>query len=402
MAVPSSSKGKKRAYLEDREASSSLSPLPVTIPKVKKPKRAETRNCPVCDEVVPIRLLGTHAELESQRLEAIFDQVGSMESLYGEPDVGPGPSLRSGRSSTMKIRIPGKVNTLQEAGKTIQTIKRHRKQRHTKFREMGREEVKGKENLSWGEEIVCPVCMITVRGDQDVLDAHVDACLADESRRLEEERHRMLEQRAAEEVWEESFNADGAAGHVGNVRGAYLHSWFAEMQPINMAGTGFHTRNQNEQDVEDEIDIDGDEGFGDVQFTEGDVLPVPSEEVSQDADVEIEGDGEDEAQQAQKTLRDLVAEGKVVRNTSGSELDEAKAKMEEVMGLGDTEKMDLAVLAARKRGDKASMITALENKVKQLVRFLRFQAFAQTDGIIGEHACFVVNVTTLSHLHRPI
>ncbi|KAG6854341.1 hypothetical protein C0991_007846 [Blastosporella zonata] len=375
MAVPSSSnypRGKKRAYVEDREASSSLSPVPVatpSAPKVKKPKRAETRNCPVCDEVVPIRLLATHAELESQRLQAIFDQVGSTESIYEEPDYGLGSSLRSGRSSTLKIRKSGKGDTLQEAGKTIQTIKRHRKQRHSKLREMGREEERGRENLSWGEEIICPVCMVTVRGDQDVLDAHVDACLANESRRLEEERQLTLEERAAEdEVWEGSY-ADGAAGHVGNVRGAKFVSKKTLRVTENNKGTGFHTRNQNEEDVEDEIDVDGDEGFGDIQFTEGDVMPVTSSrEVDQDLDVEIEGDGEDEAQQEQKILHDLVAEGKVVRNASGSGsgLEEAKAKMEEVMGLGDTEKMDLAVLAARKRGDKASLITALENKVTQL------------------------------------
>ncbi|KAG5718898.1 hypothetical protein E4T56_gene6138, partial [Termitomyces sp. T112] len=41
-------------------------------------------------------------------------------------------------------------------------------------------------------------------------------------------------------------------------------------------------------------------------------------------------------------------------------------KMEEVLGLSETDKMDLAILAAKKRGDKGSMITALENKIKQL------------------------------------
>ncbi|KAG6817887.1 hypothetical protein H0H87_001719 [Tephrocybe sp. NHM501043] len=392
MTVPSTSKGKKRGYVDEREASSSLSPAPVattSAPTVKKPKRAETRQCPVCDEVIPIRLLGTHAELESQRLQAIFDQVGSEEALYEEPDFGPGPSLRSGRSSTLKVRRPAKADILADAGKAIHTIKRHRKQRHAKFREMGREEERGKENVSWAEEIVCPVCMVIVRGDQDVLDAHVDACVTNESRRLEEERHRTLQQRAAEEeVWEESY-ADGAAGHVGNVR-----------------GTGFHTRNQNEQDVEDDIDVDGEEGFGDAQFTEGDVLPVPSsvEEVDQDAEVDIEDEGEGEAQRAQKTLRDLVAEGKVVRNTfgSGSGMDEAKTKMEEIMGLGETEQMDLAILAARKRGDKASMITALENKVKQLASFLHLPILHKTEGTVGGHACFLINVTPLSNMHRPI
>ncbi|KAG5722652.1 E3 ubiquitin-protein ligase, partial [Termitomyces sp. T112] len=186
------------------------------------------------------------------------------------------------------------------------------------------------------------------------LDAHVDACLANESRRLEEETLRALEEQApADEVWEESVHVDGAAGHVGSVR-----------------GTGFHTRNRDEQDIEDDVDIDGDDGFGDIQFTEGDVLPISSSraEVNEDDDVEIEGnDEESHAQRTQQTLRDLIAEGRVVRNASGTELDKTKAKMEEVLGLSETDKMDLAILAAKKRGDKGSMITALENKIKQLV-----------------------------------
>lgn len=133
--------------------------------------------------------------------------------------LSPGPSLRSARFS-QKARKPRHADTTQEAEKTIQAIKRHRKQRHIQFRELGREDEKGKETLSKREEIVCPVCLATVRGDQDVLDAHVDACLANEDRRLEEERLRVLEQEAAgDESWEESFNEDGAAGHVGSVRG---------------------------------------------------------------------------------------------------------------------------------------------------------------------------------------
>ena len=132
--------------------------------------------------------------------------------------------MRSARYS-QKARKSGCAGTTQEAEKLIQAIKRHRKQRHSQFRELGREDERGKESLSRGDEIVCPVCLTTVRGDQDVLDAHVDACLANESRRVEEERLRALEEQAArDEVWEESFHVDGAAGHVGSVRGAQL--WF--------------------------------------------------------------------------------------------------------------------------------------------------------------------------------
>jgi hypothetical protein len=49
-------------------------------------RRAETRKCPVCEEVIPLRLLGTHAELESERLEEIIKQVGLTDVLLEDPD----------------------------------------------------------------------------------------------------------------------------------------------------------------------------------------------------------------------------------------------------------------------------------------------------------------------------
>ena len=52
-------------------------------------KRAVTRKCPVCDEEIPIRLLGRHADLEAERLEDIMAAIGSVEILdIAEPDDG--------------------------------------------------------------------------------------------------------------------------------------------------------------------------------------------------------------------------------------------------------------------------------------------------------------------------
>lgn len=76
-------------------------------------------------------------------------------------------------------------------------------------------------HLLRGEEIVCPVCLVTVRGDQDVLDAHIDACLADERRRLNEQqvlREAELQRADEQEDWGEPYS-EGAVGHVGSVRG---------------------------------------------------------------------------------------------------------------------------------------------------------------------------------------
>ena len=104
------------------------------------------------------------------------------------------------------------TDSLRQAEKTIQSIKRQRRQRLTKFREMFREDEESNardRRTKWGGlEVVCPICRLAVRGDEDVVDAHVDACLAGEVRRSEEERG-----------YESEGGSDGAAGHVGDVRG---------------------------------------------------------------------------------------------------------------------------------------------------------------------------------------
>jgi len=92
---------------------------------------------------------------------------------------------------------------------------------------MAREEEEGNSKDSWsrfaGEAIVCPVCLATVRGDQDVVDAHVDSCLANESRRMEEARTRELRHQRAmeEEVWEDDDEEGRHPGHIGSVRGMF-------------------------------------------------------------------------------------------------------------------------------------------------------------------------------------
>lgn len=119
--------------------------------------------------------------------------------------------------------------------------------------------------------------------------------------------------------------------------------------------------------------MDGDDEavFGGAQFTEGDVLGLASEvnieNGDEDGDIDIGGD-EDENREQHKTLRDLVAEGKVVtRQKVGEGVEAVKAKMEEVMGLGDADRMDIAINSARRQGNRTALISALENKVKQLV-----------------------------------
>jgi DNA repair exonuclease SbcCD ATPase subunit len=116
------------------------------------------------------------------------------------------------------------TNTLEAIEKTIHAIKTHRKKRHGKLREMTRDEEDGRSvRATWGnggdEGVPCPVCGQGVRGDRDVMEAHVDSCLAHECRRLEEA------SRAEEDVDIDINGADGVrlrATDEANLRGQSL------------------------------------------------------------------------------------------------------------------------------------------------------------------------------------
>lgn len=93
------------------------------------------------------------------------------------------------------------TDSIEATTKTIQSIKLHRKKRHVKLREMTRDEDAEGVRATWAngngdgsEGTGCPVCGQLIRGDRDVVEAHVDSCLAHESRRLEEERQREAEE----------------------------------------------------------------------------------------------------------------------------------------------------------------------------------------------------------------
>ncbi|PFH51317.1 hypothetical protein AMATHDRAFT_75041 [Amanita thiersii Skay4041] len=311
-------------------------------------KRAEVRVCPVCDESIPLRLLAKHALLEDERLSSIIQHIGSTEPL--EP------------SDDMDGHYLNYVSSSEKATKLVQTIKRHRKQRHSHLRDLYREfddempqAGTSRDPNSHGQttsEIQCPVCLTMVHGDEDVVDAHIDACLADRLRREDEAQARALEE---ERAWESSTGPTEAVGHVGDV-----------------TGTGFHTRNPDDQDVDDDIDIDGDDQavYGEAQFTEGDVISLTKHMHAPDEDihVEIEGEIEDDTQATRKTLHELVAEGKVVRRRSPSSegADQSVTNMNRTMSSEDMDKVDLVITSARNKKDRGALITALENKIQLL------------------------------------
>jgi hypothetical protein len=243
-------------------------------------------------------------------------------------------------------------SSLVAAEKSIAAIVRRRKQRHAGLRQVTRDDDDDTmaRNLSERACITCPVCLQNIHGDQDIQDAHVDACLAGEHVRLREERQREEERRRDEElqiIIDDFDDPEGRGGYVGNV-----------------SGTGFHSRNQQEQDVEDEIDVDGDDEvvFGVAQFTEGDIIGTAT---PQPAGMEDTAELDENEAQA---LRDLVAIGK--KQLPNHHTQEALSAKSMVM-FQESDRLDLAIVNAREKGDRDALLVALDNKVKQLVSPVR-------------------------------
>ncbi|KAJ7498631.1 hypothetical protein FB451DRAFT_1334305 [Mycena latifolia] len=303
-------------------------------PALLDKKRAETRECPVCGEQIPIRLLAATAELEAERVEAIIRRVGetdvdfeALEELESLAEIPTRPRLSALRarkslgSASSSMGTDAAAALLSETSHAIQAIKRHRKQRHTKLKELVRDDEGGSSSRvreTWRTRR-------DAGGEIDVLEAHVDACLTDQTRRLEEARQAAIADQRRRRA--EDQDMGDLPGHVGDVR-----------------GTGFATRDPNSLDVDEDIDIDGDDEavFGEAQFTEGDIVAAfppsqhlrPSDE-DMDVDVDIGGDEEE-------TLRELVAQGKVIKREKTEQQTEA-------------DRLDLAILAARNRGDQATL-----------------------------------------------
>ncbi|KAJ7241956.1 hypothetical protein B0H12DRAFT_1055869 [Mycena haematopus] len=382
-------RGKKRTRAEQLEETDSLpcasgssrsSPLSDEVPPAPEPgpvkkykKRAETRECPVCSEQIPVRLLEAHAALEAERVEAIIRRVGetdvdfeALDSLESLVETTTRPRLSRARKSlgsgSTSKDAEAAASTLTETTHAITVIKRHRKARHTKLKELVRADTdEGASSSSrvretWrsrrneGGEVVCPVCLVTVRGDEDVIEAHVNACLMDQTRRLEEARQAAIaERRRSRRRDDDPDNMEMdemlGPGHVGDVR-----------------GTGFATRDLNSLDVDDEIDIDGDDEavFGEAQFTEGDIaFPTlqPIRQSDEDMDVDIGGGADDD-----ETLRELVAQGKVIKREKSEQVELGdNAEL-----VDEADKIDLAILAAKNRKDHISLVGLLQNKIKIL------------------------------------
>jgi hypothetical protein len=170
----------------------------------------------------------------------------------------------------------------------------------------------------------CPVCLQDVDGDLDVIAAHIDACLA----HAELQRPSTIDAAADgdpplnikgyggegdSDIWEESETPDG----VRRLR-------FRAGARNGAMALGFAIGDRSVDDVDDEIDVEGDDlsAFGAAHFTEVDVLAEP-------------------------------CDSELSRPDTGQRATEVE--------------LDTAIERARHGKDSQALITALESKVQLLV-----------------------------------
>jgi hypothetical protein len=247
-------------------------------------------------------------------------------------------------------------------------LRKNRKQRHAKLKEIiaQDEDEESKTLAEMANSTTCPVCLAQLSVDRGAVDAHVDACLANA-----QQEEVIREQREALSRFGEDVDAWGEVEVDGTTR-------IRLNNVAGLRGTGIDVRDRTQADVEEEVDVDGDDEavFGDVQFTERDVLGGEGEDVLVDIDGDgdgnaggeggANGDGGGEGEEA-SSLRALVAQGKVVSRRQVTSAEGVKHEMDEVMGLAETDLVERAVQEARVSGDTRALVKALEGKIRYLV-----------------------------------
>ncbi|PSR93784.1 hypothetical protein PHLCEN_2v4679 [Hermanssonia centrifuga] len=382
-------RGKNRVVYSDPEESDAASTSDTPIPSAQfapfgKARRAVTKKCPVCDEEIPVRLLERHADLEAERLDEIMRSIGSMEVLeMAEPDDGLTARTRRSAVQARKNMQPksfatggpssSDTATLELVDKSLRLIKRRRKQRHAKLRDMTREDedsgglsgFRGGRGRWTGssEGTLCPVCMKIVPGDPDVVEAHVDACLAHGARMQGERDREQRERQRDESPWEE----------VDVESEVQLRA----TDGVSFRGMGFAVRDDTQRDVDDDVDVDGEDEavYGAAQFSEGDVLnPISNGQPGKEDSTGIGENGDDPSQSPGASGSGLTTVAietiqAVTINVVGlgpeSHFD-VNRTMDDVMGVAELEELDRAVQRARRIGDTAALVLALENKMKIL------------------------------------
>lgn len=171
---------------------------------------------------------------------------------------------------------------------------------------------------------------------------------------------------------------------------------FKEFIYIFIQGTGFSIRDRTLGDVDDELDIEGDDedAFGATQFNEGDLLPLRSKEdemvdiddASIDEDSSMEEAGAEDSPvgvgpigqvSRARSLRDLVSTGEVVRrplvrNDESNATDFPNGISTPLDGIAHIAVLEQEISNAEMEGDKDGLVALLKRKAALLVGLTHF------------------------------
>ena len=164
----------------------------------------------------------------------------------------------------------------------------------------------------------------------------------------------------------------------GRFRFCFLQGLLARSEFL-FIGTGFDIRDRNIPDVDDELDIDGDEDtvlYGESQFFEGDIIAQDEEDGTEDSvQHQRSTPGSEDNEPGIRSLRNLVAARKMVLtlrevDIEGEEEDEQVSVGSSVPTAMASPPVDLSVSYNALDG-KDAQIATLMAKVRELVRLIR-------------------------------
>jgi len=179
----------------------------------------------------------------------------------------------------------------------------------------------------------CPICLTVIQGDPDVIEAHVDSCLLHAAR--------LQQEQALSEN-------DGDNGGPSILR---------VTDDVDLIASGFYVRNRYQQDIDGEVDVDGDDEdiFGHAQFTEVDIL---SGTFSNNADAAPVGAIDLDNVGSAPTRPYLDGVDNILEpRPKGEAADSSEAPASEI---------NIAIMNARQQGNEKNLIQALESKIKLL------------------------------------
>ncbi|KAL5636609.1 hypothetical protein ACGC1H_000534 [Rhizoctonia solani] len=304
----------------------------------KKSKQAETRLCPLCNKRIPLHMLAQHTEMELAKV----NQVMHADS--------PDPTGREGMSYEHNSRRLAAVRaraSLTALAPTRRYSNPHpqpnhppppRRTRHSIA--MGPESMVERRQRRVGG--MCPVCEDDVA---EGLEEHVDRCLQDAVLPHRDRDHERV-----------------GTPPTQNEPGPDEQELVRATDFTDFRGTGYDIRDRNIPDVDEDLDVDGDEDtvlFGESQFFESDI--IAGNDDNSDSRQMTPADADEPST---RLLRELVAARKMVMTQRNVDIEGEEE--DERVSVGSSADASMTWPPASAGDAKDAQIEALLAQVKQL------------------------------------